>query len=584
MAVARVPGVQRVRLSSVEVIHVRDSLLRALVEEPKVCPHLHVPMQSGDDGVLAAMGRHYTAAEYLEHIARVRGAAPGVNVTTDVIVGFPLEDEAAFERTLATVEAAGITRVHCFPCSPRPGTEAEALGDRVAPEDKKRRSQALRALSEHRSRAHRQARIGRPERVLVDKVADTRCSGYTADYTRCYLENDPARPARRGELVDVSCLELHADGSHCRVRGSASYPESDRMSVTEQVRADITSAMKAGEKARVGALRLVLSELQKAHKEGSDDELAVLRRERKRRLDAASQFRDGGRPELADQEESEAELISGYLPAELDDAELGRLVAAAIEQTGADSPRDMGRVMKAVMDASGGRADGKRTSARVREALGHDRGARTLVRKTIELDNTVAAELAGSEDAVLRSLESHLDCDVYLRGNVLTLDGDAGPVDAAATVVKELSELVGQGHEIAPGTIEAVARALDEHASPSEILEDVVWRHRATKVAPKTVHQKRYVDSIRHNTITFGIGPAGTGKTFLAVAAAAAAAQPARGQPDHPHPPRGRGRRAARLPARRPDGEGRPVPAPAVRRPRTTCSTPSASRSTWSAA
>ena len=94
------------------------------------------------------------------------------------------------------------------------------------------------------------------------------------------------------------------------------------MTVADQVRADITSAMKAGEKDRVGALRLVLSELQKSAKEGSDDELAVLRRERKRRLDAAAQFRDGGRPELADGEESEARLIEGYLPAELDDAEL----------------------------------------------------------------------------------------------------------------------------------------------------------------------------------------------------------------------------------------------------------------------
>ena len=91
-----------------------------------------------------------------------------------------------------------------------------------------------------------------------------------------------------------------------------------------------------------------------------------------------------------------------------------------------------------------------------------------------------------------------------------------------------------------------MTRALDAHESPAQILEDVVWRHRTTKVAPKTVNQKRYVDSIRNNTITFGIGPAGTGKTFLAVALAAAALSRARGQPDHPHPPRGRGRRAAR--------------------------------------
>jgi phosphate starvation-inducible protein PhoH and related proteins len=145
------------------------------------------------------------------------------------------------------------------------------------------------------------------------------------------------------------------------------------------------------------------------------------------------------------------------------------------------------------------------------------------VRRQIELDNAVAAELAGSEDAVLRALEGHLKCDVYLRGNVLTLDGDEEAVDAAAGVVRELSELIEQGHEIAPGTIEAVTRALDAHESPAGILEDVVWRHRATKVAPKTVNQKRYVDSIRRNTITFGIGPAGTGKTFLAVALAAAA-------------------------------------------------------------
>jgi phosphate starvation-inducible protein PhoH and related proteins len=145
------------------------------------------------------------------------------------------------------------------------------------------------------------------------------------------------------------------------------------------------------------------------------------------------------------------------------------------------------------------------------------------VRTQIELENPVAAELAGSKDAVLRALEGHLDCDVFLRGNVLTLDGEREAVDAAAAVVKELSELIVQGHEIAPGTIEAVKRALDQHESPGQILDDVVWRHRATKVSPKTVNQKRYVDSIRNNTITFGIGPAGTGKTFLAVALAAAA-------------------------------------------------------------
>jgi uncharacterized protein len=148
------------------------------------------------------------------------------------------------------------------------------------------------------------------------------------------------------------------------VRG---YPEA--VSVIEQVRGDMTSAMKAGEKDRVGALRLVLSELQKAQKDGNADEQAVLRRERKRRLEAAEQFRGGGRPELAEQEEAEAKLIEGYLPAEIDDSELDAIVTSAIAETGARDPKDMGQVMKVVMAKAGGRADGKRASARVREAL-----------------------------------------------------------------------------------------------------------------------------------------------------------------------------------------------------------------------
>ena len=142
------------------------------------------------------------------------------------------------------------------------------------------------------------------------------------------------------------------------------------MTAADRVKSDLTTAMKAGERERVGALRLVLSELQKAAKEGGDDEVAVLRRERKRRLDAAEQVRDGGRGELAAKEESEAELIAAYLPAELSDDELAALVAEKVEQTGAESPKDMGKVMGAVMPAVGGRADGKRVSALVREKLG----------------------------------------------------------------------------------------------------------------------------------------------------------------------------------------------------------------------
>jgi hypothetical protein len=141
------------------------------------------------------------------------------------------------------------------------------------------------------------------------------------------------------------------------------------LSVLEQVRADAVRAMKAGDKDRVGALRLLVSELQKDAKEGAGDELAVLRRERKRRLDAATQFEQGNRHDLAAKETAEAELIAGYLPPELGDEELHGLVADAIAQTGANAPKDMGAVMKVVMDRAGGQIDGRRASAAVRAAL-----------------------------------------------------------------------------------------------------------------------------------------------------------------------------------------------------------------------
>jgi uncharacterized protein YqeY len=142
------------------------------------------------------------------------------------------------------------------------------------------------------------------------------------------------------------------------------------MSLADTVKSDLTAAMRAGEKDRVAALRLVLSELQKAAKDGSDDELAVLRRERKRRLESATAFRDAGRPELAEGEEAEAVLIDAYLPAQLPDEELAAIVAAAVAESGASSPKDMGAVMKVAMPKVDGRADGKRVSAAVREALG----------------------------------------------------------------------------------------------------------------------------------------------------------------------------------------------------------------------
>ena len=141
------------------------------------------------------------------------------------------------------------------------------------------------------------------------------------------------------------------------------------MGIRDQIDSDLKDAMRAGDKQKVGALRLVVSELQKAAKEGNDDEVAVLRRERKRRTEAASAFREGGREDLAGGEEAEAELIGSYLPPELSDEDLRAIVTRAVADSGASSPKDMGMAMRQAMAEVDGRADGKRVSGMVRAAL-----------------------------------------------------------------------------------------------------------------------------------------------------------------------------------------------------------------------
>ncbi len=145
------------------------------------------------------------------------------------------------------------------------------------------------------------------------------------------------------------------------------------------------------------------------------------------------------------------------------------------------------------------------------------------MQQVLEVSNEVAAELAGVGDGMLDSLRERLGCSIALRGNKLTLDGAPEHVGEARAVVDELVELVEGGHQIGPDTIGAVVAALDQSADIRDVFEDVVWRHRGKKIAPKTVTQKRYVDAIRRCTVTFGIGPAGTGKTYLAIALAVAA-------------------------------------------------------------
>ncbi|HXV95016.1 MAG TPA: MiaB/RimO family radical SAM methylthiotransferase [Gaiellaceae bacterium] len=188
------PGLERLRLSSVEVNHLDERLIAALRETPAVSPHLHVPLQSGDDGVLAAMGRRYTSATYLRRVAR----AEGFNLTADAIVGFPAEDDAAFERTLAVVAEAGITKVHVFPYSPRPGTRT-AAADTVPPEAKRERSARLRALSAEACRRAWRAKLGSEDAVLVDRPG----RGYGDDYTP-WLVDAPVGGIVRVRAADVS--------------------------------------------------------------------------------------------------------------------------------------------------------------------------------------------------------------------------------------------------------------------------------------------------------------------------------------------------------------------------------------------
>jgi threonylcarbamoyladenosine tRNA methylthiotransferase MtaB len=195
--VGAVPGLARLRLSSIEINHVNAELEAALRETPAVAHHLHVPLQSGDDRVLRAMGRRYAPATYLRRLERFGD----FNLTTDAIVGFPGEDEAAFRRTLAVVGAAGITTVHVFPYSPRPGT-ATAAADTVAAEVKRERGARLREASRVASLARWREKLGREDVVLVDRPG----RGYGDDYSPWLVEG------MVGALVRVRGAEVTEEG------------------------------------------------------------------------------------------------------------------------------------------------------------------------------------------------------------------------------------------------------------------------------------------------------------------------------------------------------------------------------------
>lgn len=193
----RVPGVERLRLSSIEVNHLSDALVDALCSTPAVARHLHVPLQSGDDTVLRAMGRRYDAAGFLRRVRR----AEGFNLTSDVIVGFPAEDARAFDSTLRVVAEAGLTRVHVFPYSPRPGTRTAAL-DTVPAQEKKRRSARLRALSRTTELARWRGHVDTEASVLVDRPG----RGYAGDYTPWLVDGEV------GAMVRARAVSVAEEG------------------------------------------------------------------------------------------------------------------------------------------------------------------------------------------------------------------------------------------------------------------------------------------------------------------------------------------------------------------------------------
>jgi threonylcarbamoyladenosine tRNA methylthiotransferase MtaB len=191
------PGVERLRLSSIEVNHLTDDLVAALRETETASLHLHVPLQSGDDGVLRAMRRRYSASQYRRKLEPL----DDFNLTADVIVGFPGEDEAAFGRTLDVVRDVGLTRVHAFPYSPRPGTTTAAL-DSVPAAEKKERSARLRALSDELSRRRWASRVGSTDRVLVDRPG----RGYGDDYTPWLVDGEV------GQLLHARAVGVTEEG------------------------------------------------------------------------------------------------------------------------------------------------------------------------------------------------------------------------------------------------------------------------------------------------------------------------------------------------------------------------------------
>src|SRR5215207_2335455 len=285
-----------------------------------------------------------------------------------------LHDRPGADAELDPVRRHGAVDTHRAAVLAEPDqVEREAHGERV---DRAAARQVQRVVRRHR------VELREPLHALRAPLGagDAQAAGQLARRERVEPRAGRGRLSRHRDHrpcgVDViapSCHRRPGSAPADSGAGQAAVRLSPRMggelAIADQIKSDVTTALKAGDRDRVGALRLVLSELQKAAKDGDADEQAVLRRERKRRRESEAAYRDAGRTDLADAEAYEAGVIEAYLPAELDEAELEALVARAIEQTGASGPRDMGKAIKHVMAAAGGRADGRKVSTKVKDAL-----------------------------------------------------------------------------------------------------------------------------------------------------------------------------------------------------------------------
>ncbi|MEW6546089.1 MAG: tRNA (N(6)-L-threonylcarbamoyladenosine(37)-C(2))-methylthiotransferase MtaB [Bacillota bacterium] len=221
---AAIGGLWRLRLSSIEPVDLTDALVGTMASQRVVCPHLHLPLQSGSDRVLAAMGRPYSAGDYLRLVERAREKMPGMALSTDVMVGFPGETDEDFAATLQVVEKAGFMRLHVFPYSPRPGTAAARLPDGVPEKVKEERARVLRELGMRLGRAFAEQMVGQVVEVLAEREQDGQVSGLTRNYVRVRF---PGGPELEGCLVEVRVIGADPDGARGELTGVLAAPEDE---------------------------------------------------------------------------------------------------------------------------------------------------------------------------------------------------------------------------------------------------------------------------------------------------------------------------------------------------------------------